>query len=286
MMLFLKFSVAVVAVVLEVVGEPRYGPRGAVLRLLQRLADIGARPGRTEDEILRQGTLIFASVLVAVLSSVWVVTYTAFGLAVSAAIPAAYQALTVVGLVVLSRTHNFGLFRTTQFVIFLVLPALLQASLGGFLASSGIILWAVLVPLAALAIVGLRRSVVWLVAYLAVVVVLAALDPRLSQNAAELPTGVVISFWSSVGRRPEVDDAKMMSGRAARLAAASSPRFSSTRSGALSWTKSARSAASSGVSTNDSVPCGGSGASVSLSKARRAFAIIRSTLARARGSGS
>jgi len=145
--------------------------------------------------MLRQGTLVFASVLIAMLSSIWVITYLAYGLTLSAAIPATYQLLTVAGLVLLSRTRNFGLFRTTQFVIFLVLPTLLQASLGGFIASSGIILWAVLVPLAALALVGLRRSVVWLVAFLAVVIALALLDPRLSQHPAGLPMGVVISFF-------------------------------------------------------------------------------------------
>jgi guanylate cyclase len=179
----------------DIPAGARAAGRAAVLRLLEWLSGIGARPGRSEDEMLRQGTLILASVLIAVLSSIWVVTYASYGQPLSAAIPAAYQALTVVGLVVLSRTRNFGLFRTTQFVIFLVLPALLQASLGGFIASSGIILWAVLVPLAALALVGLRRSVLWLVAFLAVVVGLAVLDPRLSQHPAGLPAGVVIAFF-------------------------------------------------------------------------------------------
>jgi hypothetical protein len=42
-------------------------------------------------------------------------------------------------------------FRTTQLLAFLVLPALLQASLGGFVASSAMILWAIFIPLAALA---------------------------------------------------------------------------------------------------------------------------------------
>ncbi len=50
------------------------------------------------------------------------------------------------------------MFRTTQLLAFLVLPALLQASLGGFVASSAMILWAIFTPLAALALQGLRRS--------------------------------------------------------------------------------------------------------------------------------
>ena len=49
------------------------------------------------------------------------------------------------------------------------LPAMLQASLGGFVASSGMVLWSIMTPLAALAMLGTRRSVPWLVAFLLVV---------------------------------------------------------------------------------------------------------------------
>ena len=42
---------------------------------------------------------------------------------------------------------------------------------------------------------GLRRSVVWLVPFLAELVVLALLDPHLSQDPAALRTGFVITFF-------------------------------------------------------------------------------------------
>ena len=74
-----------------------------------------------------------------------------------------------------------------------------------------------------------------------------------------------MSAASSDGRRPEVDEQKMTSGPAARLAAASSRRLSSMRSGADSWMKSTPAAASSGESTSVSEPSDGSGTSVSLS---------------------
>lgn len=179
----------------DVLSLPRTGLRGAVIRVVERLAEIGAVPGRSQDEGLRQGMLIFASVLIALLSFIWVGTYLAYGHPLSAAIPAAYQVITVVGLLVLSRSRRFPVFRTTQLVSFLVLPALLQASLGGFVASSGMVLWAIFVPLAALALLGVRRSVGWLVAFFAAVLTLALLDPRLSQRPADLPEGFVVTFF-------------------------------------------------------------------------------------------
>ncbi len=162
---------------------------------LSALAALGARPDASDDERVRSGTLVLASALISVVSFIWVITYAAYGYPVSAAIPALYQVVTVVGLVVLSRTQGFATFRNTQLVVFLVLPALLQASLGGFVASSGMILWSIFVPLAALALLGTRGSVAWLLAYFAELVVLAVLDPRLSQDPALLPSGVVIAFF-------------------------------------------------------------------------------------------
>jgi guanylate cyclase len=166
-----------------------------MVRFLDRLSDLGAGPEDSADERLRHGTLIFASVLIALISLIWIATYFAYGYHTAAAIPALYQLITVVGLVVLARTRRFGVFRTTQLLAFLVLPALLQASLGGFVASSAMILWAIFTPLVAVALQGLRRSVVWLVSFFAVLVVLALLDPRLSQDPAALPSAFVITFF-------------------------------------------------------------------------------------------
>ena len=164
-------------------------------RQLNRLAGLGARPEDSQDERLRQGTLIFASLLITLLSTIWVTTYLAYDHPVSAAIPGLYQVVTVIGLVVLARTRRFGTFRTTQLVAFLVLPGLLQASLGGFVASSGMILWAMFTPLAALALLGTRRSLPWLAAFLAELVVLALPDARLAQSPAALPSGFLITFF-------------------------------------------------------------------------------------------
>jgi hypothetical protein len=52
--------------------------------------------------------LIFASVLIALISLIWVATYSAYSYPISAAIPALNQLTTVVGLVVLARTRRFG----------------------------------------------------------------------------------------------------------------------------------------------------------------------------------
>ena len=176
-------------------GEDARGA-GLVAGMLERLADIGARPEDSHDERLRAGALILASVGIALISFVWVLTYLAFDEPLAAAIPATFQVVTLVGLVVLARTKRFDIFRTTQLTCFLLLPAFLQVALGGFAASSGMILWAVMSPLAALAMLGVRRSLPWLVAFFLVLAVLTVLDPGLVDgDPAELPERLVIAFF-------------------------------------------------------------------------------------------
>ncbi|MFI7067346.1 adenylate/guanylate cyclase domain-containing protein [Kribbella sp. NPDC050124] len=166
----------------------------AVVRWLERLADLGARAEDTHDERLRQGTLIFSALLITALSTIWVVTYLSYGDPVSAAIPGFYQVITVIGLIVLARTRHFAIFRTTQLVAFLVLPGLLQVSLGGFVNSSAMILWAMFTPLVALALLGIRRSVPWLVAFFVELIVLSLVDSRLAQSPSALPRSFVVTF--------------------------------------------------------------------------------------------
>ena len=177
-------------------NAPVRGKKRGIAGLLERLADIGARPEDSRDERLRAGALILTTVGIALISFAWVLTYLAFDEPISAAIPAFYQVVTVVGLSVLSRTKRFEIYRTTEMACFLVLPALLQASLGGFVASSGMILWAVMTPLAALAMLGWRRSLPWLTAFFVVLGLLLVLDPVFANDPAKLPRGLAVTFFA------------------------------------------------------------------------------------------
>ena len=76
-------------------------------------------------------------------------------------------------------------------------------------------------------------------------------------------SGPAQSAWSRLGRRPEVEEAMTASGGAARLAAARRGRFTSSRSGTLSWTKPAPATASSRLDTISIRPGGTGGARVS-----------------------
>ncbi|TMK57762.1 MAG: adenylate/guanylate cyclase domain-containing protein [Actinobacteria bacterium] len=131
----------------------------------------------------------------ATFSFVWVGSYAALGLWVSAAIPLAYQLATAVSLWTFARTRRFQLFRVSQLLMSLLLPFALQWSLGGFAASSAVALWAFTCPVGALLFVGARQAVPWFVAFAALVAFSGAIDPALASDAAEIPSGVEVSFF-------------------------------------------------------------------------------------------
>ena len=96
----------------------------------------GVAPEDSAQERLQKASLTLANALIATMAIAWVATYWSLGLWRSGAIPFAYQLATVVTLVAFARTRRFAPYRTAQLSMMLVLPFLLQASLGGFEPSS------------------------------------------------------------------------------------------------------------------------------------------------------
>jgi adenylate cyclase len=164
-------------------------------RLLTRLAALGFAPDDSEEERLAKAVLTLSACLVGVLSFAWVITYFAIGQPLSAAIPLAYQVVSLVSLIVFSRTKRVRVFRVSQLAMILVLPFLLQLSLGGFVPSSGVILWALIAPIGALMFLGAMRSLRWFVAYGALVVIAGLLQPALPAPDPPVPQAVIVAFF-------------------------------------------------------------------------------------------
>jgi len=137
--------------------------------------------------------VLFAS-CITLLSFIWVGTYWALGLYVSAAIPFAYQAVSAANLAVFAKTKRYRFFRTCQLALGLVLPFVLQLSLGGFLPSSGVVLWSFTAPLGALLFSSRTDATRWFAAFLGVIGLSAVLDPLFT--SAEIPHGIVIAFFA------------------------------------------------------------------------------------------
>jgi adenylate cyclase len=159
-------------------------------------AAAGSLPSDTPDERLRKSALVLSSLLITIFSFIWVGTYAALGLWRSALIPLAYQVASLVGLAFLAKTKRYAAYRASQVAMFLVLPFLLQWSLGGFVESGAVALWAFVAPLGALVFYGPRQAIAWFGAFLALVAFSAAIDGVLPGPSEHIPSSVVVAFFA------------------------------------------------------------------------------------------
>jgi class 3 adenylate cyclase len=164
-------------------------------RWLRELAEIGVSPADSEELRLRKAVLVLSTTLMASLTLVWVVTYAVLGLWGSAAIPFAYGVASAIGIYAFARTRRYRLFRRSQLWMSLLLPFVLQWSLGGFRNSSAVCLWGFTSPLGAMLFVGAAQAVPWFVTFVGLVVVSGAIDPALASGAPHIPSGVVVAFF-------------------------------------------------------------------------------------------
>ena len=167
----------------------------SVRRWMERLAQIGVAPDDPDEVRTRKVTLTLASEIVTVLSIIWVATYLALGLPVSAAIPFSYQVASVLTLLAFARTKDYRFFRFSQIILITALPFILQWSLGGYIASSAVSLWALVGVFGALFFFSARGAVPWFTLFVLLTVVSGAIDRNLAPHAAPIPSGVQVAFF-------------------------------------------------------------------------------------------
>jgi adenylate cyclase len=162
---------------------------------INRIAAASTLPTDSPDEGIRKVALVLAVMVITTLATAWVATYWALGLRLPAAIPLAYQVVSLGSLLVFLRTKRYRLFRSSQLLLMLLLPFFLQWSLGGFVASSGVILWSLVAPLGALVFQGTAQAAYWLAAFLGLLAVSGAIEAQVASRAPAIPDVLIATFF-------------------------------------------------------------------------------------------
>jgi len=150
------------------------------MNLISRLANAGIDPNDSEDVKLSKSLLMFAVGLMNVAPVVWLAIYWSIGVPMSTSIPFGYQLASTASLGIYLHNKNFKLFSHTQLALFLLVPCVIQWSIGGFIPASGVILWGLLAPIGAILCLGARESAPWFFAYLLTVALSGGADYYLS----------------------------------------------------------------------------------------------------------
>lgn len=117
------------------------------------------------------------------------------GYAIMAAVPYVYLIISYASLFVFYRYQHFEYFTFTQLVMLLVMPFFMQWAIGGFAASSGVAIWAILSPVGALMILGTRQSTPWFFLFIGLAFVSWKLNPYFAGNAMPIPVDVRNAFF-------------------------------------------------------------------------------------------
>ena len=160
----------------------------------------GILPTDSEEIRLQKSLLIFATGLISFASMLWLLIYWQLGPRFSSTIPFLFQLLLVGNLFIYLRTLNFNAFRQVQLALFLFMPFVAQWSMGNFIASSGVSLWALLAPIGAVLFIGPREALAWFFGYVFLTVFSGGVDYYLADSLpaplSRVPTQTAVFFFA------------------------------------------------------------------------------------------
>lgn len=139
--------------------------------------------------------LVLAESLVCVF---WIFTLSGLGegYALMAAFPYLYIIVSYSSILIFYRLRRYSYITFTQLAMLLVMPFFMQWVIGGFEASSGVAIWAILAPVGALMILGTRQSTPWFALFMVLSAVSWELDPTFASNALPIPTYIKDVFFA------------------------------------------------------------------------------------------
>lgn len=149
-----------------------------------------------EDERLIRRTLSVAWVVVSMITPVWGVIYIIFDEVVGGLIPIVYGFFTFVSFAAMRRWGGWNFWRKSQMIQHLLLPFFLMWELGGFGASSAVLIWSLLAPISSMWAGQAREALSVLLGFVALTVFSAIIESSLSPNNG-IPEWAVTAFYAA-----------------------------------------------------------------------------------------
>ena len=167
-------------------------------RLLGRISARIITPTDSDEQKLHKTLLIFACGLMGAAAMLWLVIYHFMGIKYSATVPLVYLLVSATTLGIYIWNLNFEFFRFAQTSLYLFVPFIMQWSIGSYVTSSGVMLWALLAPIGVMIFQGPKESVPWFFAYIVMTAVSGFFDYYLAYGADKatgLPLQTIAVFF-------------------------------------------------------------------------------------------
>src|ERR1051326_5418884 len=171
-------------------------PNRSRARWLRRVLELGCLPADSDQEKVTKEVFVIMNLGGALAGVVWAVMYTALGKPTSGIIPLVQSVVVAVVLARFVQTKRLGLLPVPFLGSGILLPLLLQLSLGGYVHGSAVVMWAFMAPLFSLLIRPARETAIWLAAFVGDLVLAALLDASVAQNVRPLPNVATLTLFA------------------------------------------------------------------------------------------
>jgi len=166
---------------------------------IYRLSNSASLPSDTDEQRLRKAVLILLAGICTTLGVFWGIAYIALERPLAGIFPLGYSVISTVSLVYFFRSKGYKFFCRGQLALILILPVLLQWSVGGFAASGAVVIWSILAPTGALMFAGTTRAMPWFVAYVLLMIISGMLGTGPYRQPLLPSFVIVISFVLNIG---------------------------------------------------------------------------------------
>lgn len=147
--------------------------------------DVTEATVQDQREHLQQELLVTSSTIIAFLGLLWGLIYLYTGAVTAGAIPILYAILSFISISYYALTGRYHFFRFSQLLVTLLFPTLLMIVLGGFVNSSGVILWSLTSPVGALLFDSRRKAALWFLGFAGLVLCAGLMDLGLLGSLAQ-----------------------------------------------------------------------------------------------------
>jgi guanylate cyclase len=168
-------------------------------KFLPLVSRLGIDPNDSGEVRLQKSSLVLGSFMFIFAGALWGVLYFALGKTIAGWIPLSYAVVSLLSIVLFHVTRRFQFFLISQLLLILLLPFLLMIALGGFIQSSGVILWSLISPMIALLFFEPRRAFRWLASYLGLVALSGFFEFRPLVLSSLPPMIVTLFFVMNIG---------------------------------------------------------------------------------------
>ena len=170
--------------------------RRGLVRRLRAVLEIGCLPTDSDQEKVTKEVFVIITVGAAVAGVAWTAMYLALGRPWSALIPLIISVAAVPTFARFVATKRLRLLPVPFLGLGILLPLLLQLSLGGYVHGSAVVMWAFMAPLFSLLLRPARETWIWLAVFFGDLVLAAILDSTAINSVKPLSSTAILVLFA------------------------------------------------------------------------------------------